>query len=204
MGNANSMQAENTTSLCNSLSELKSINEERDFLTDSETLEDKKYNEECPTTEHEDPYEYKEDLESSNIIGRHAMNINISNKNAADLKKKYDKLVDSLELNKASVTKNGRVLLIQNIVTILCIVTSFLLFVYLCYSYDFVTQHKMIFISIVIAILLCLCYYIYSFITKITSMSDVTRKSFFKIGDSSTSLASSVRRGINKSLGILD
>ena len=192
------------TSLCNSLSELKSIDEERNFLTDNETLNDVKYNEECPTTEHEEPYEYKEDLKSNNIIGRHAMNINISNKNAEELKKKYDKLVDSLELNKTSVTKNGRVLLIQNIVTILCIVTSFLLFVYLCYSYDFITKHKMIFISIVIAILLCLCYYIYSFITKITSMSDITRKSFFKVGDSSTSLVGSIRHGINKGIGNLD
>jgi len=35
-------------------------------------------------------------------------------------------------------------------------------------------------------------------------MSDITRKSFFKVGDSSTSLVGSIRHGINKGLGNLD
>ncbi len=204
MGNVNSNQLQNSTSLCDSLKNLDSVDNTYNFLRDPDTLKDPKYSTNCPSTEHDEPFKYTNDPESDNIINGHIMNINISKKNAKELKNKYDKLVTSLMLNKASVKENGRVLLIQNIVTISFIVIALLLFTYLSYSYDFIEKHKIKFLSIVIILLLCLCYYIYSFITTITSMSDVTRNSFFKIGDSSTSFVGSIYRGINKGFGNLD
>ena len=80
MGNVNSNQLQNSTSLCDSLKNLDSVDNTYNFLRDPDTLKDPKYSTNCPSTEHDEPFKYTNDPESDNIINGHIMNINISKK----------------------------------------------------------------------------------------------------------------------------